>query len=83
MTALFTPNIFCLKQVPAGKYVQFRVTGFGHGDESLDSDISKVEMVTKFISDPGANANGSPYDLKREACSALHMDLKTNKSSFG
>jgi len=34
--------------VPRGTYVQVRISGFGYGDESLDSDISQVEMEATF-----------------------------------
>ena len=32
-----------------------RISGFGYGDESLDSDISQVEMVTTFELDKDAD----------------------------
>lgn len=51
--------------VPRGKYVQVRISGFGYGDESLDSDISQVEMSTKFESDKtkGKELKSGNFDL--------------------
>lgn len=44
--------------IPHGNYTQVRLSGFGYGDESLDSDISKVEMKATFAVDLTANTNG-------------------------
>jgi hypothetical protein len=41
--------------IPRGNYTQVRISGFGYGDESLDSDISQVEMLTTFALDKSAD----------------------------
>mmetsp|Transcript_17700 Transcript_17700/g.29938 ORF Transcript_17700/g.29938 Transcript_17700/m.29938 type:complete len:261 (-) Transcript_17700:333-1115(-) len=41
--------------VPRGNYTQIRVSGFGYGDESLENDISQVEMSLGFASDMEKN----------------------------
>lgn len=30
--------------IPRGEYLQFRLSGFGYGDEAIEDDIAKVTM---------------------------------------
>ena len=37
-------------QVHDGTYTQFRLSGFGYGDESLENEISQVKAFVNFTS---------------------------------
>ena len=41
-------------QVPMGNYTQFRISGFGMGDDALEDDLAKVSVLMNF---EGTKAN--------------------------
>ena len=37
--------------IPMGNYTQFRVAGYGYGDDTLEDDLAKVKITLDILGD--------------------------------
>ena len=49
--------------IPMGNYTQFRVAGYGYGDDTLEDDLAKVKITLDIVGDVAANKI-SPFNTK-------------------
>ena len=49
--------------IPMGNYTQFRLSGFGYGDDTLEDDLARVKLSLDILGDVAANKI-APFNTK-------------------